>query len=175
MYTVIIVDDDIWARADIRASFESLSSSFEIVAEFGSAEDALGWLYINEVDLVVTDVCINRRSGLDMIRIARKNNVNAIWVVLTGYDDFSFIQDAFVNQVFYYMLKPIRNDELKAVLERASLQLEKERALQPLGARNMQKDDIGMVIEYIDGHYAEDITLEELARKFHIDSSYLSH
>lgn len=175
MYRAIIVDDDLWARADIRASFESLTTSFEVVAEFGSAEDALRWMYSNQVDLVVTDICMNRRSGLEMIRIAKENNIHAIWVILTGYDDFSYIQDAFVNQVFYYMLKPIRNDEMKSVLERACLQLDKERNLQPRSGQNVKRDDISMLMAYINEHYAEEISLEELARMFHIDSSYLSH
>ena len=175
MYKVIIVDDDFWARADIRASFESISSRFEIVAEFDCSEKALRWMYSNPVDLVITDICMDRQSGLEMIRVAKENNVHAIWVIISGYDDFHYIQEAFRNQVFYYMLKPISNEELKSVLDRASAQLAKEPTVLPHAEPHDQQDTLGMLMAYIEEHYAEEYTLEELALKFHIDSSYLSH
>jgi len=177
MYKVVIVDDDMWARADIRATFESLSGDFEVVAEFENAESALWWMYSNQVDMVLTDICMNRQSGLDMIRVAKANGVRAIWVIISGYDDFAFIQEAFRNQVFYYMLKPIQNEDLKSVLDRASVQLSKEADSQriPEPETKNNQDVLGMLVSYIQEHYAEDITLEELAQMFHIDNSYLSH
>ena len=173
MYTAIIVDDDQWARVDIRTSFEQLSCGFEIVAEFASAEKALGWMYTHPVDLVFTDICMTKQSGLDMIRLARENSIEAVFVIISGYDDFHYVQEAFRNQVFYYMLKPIKDDELRDLLERVSIHLAQKTVLTPQETEG-KADLFGSVMAHIRQHYDEEFTLEELAQQFHVNSSYLS-
>ena len=175
MYTAIIIDDDQWARVDIRASFEQHGTGFDVVAEFASAEEALLWLRTHPVDLVMTDICMAQQSGLDMIRTARESGLDSVFVIISGYDDFKFVQEAFRNQVFYYMLKPIQDEEMRGLLERISVHLQ-QKPVKNLHENEAQEthDLLSSVAEYVQQHYTEELTLEELAQIFHVNSSYLS-
>lgn len=176
MYKVILVDDDRWARADIRASLESIGCGFEIAAEFENAPTALAWLDGHHADLIITDICMARQSGLDMIRVAREEGLDALYVIISGYDDFSYIQEAFRHQVFYYMLKPLNDGELRAMLERAHAQLDgRKKQTAPVGPTSEMPDLLSSVKAYIRERYAEEMTLDDLAKHFHVNSSYLSN
>lgn len=172
MYKTIIVDDDAWARADMRMIAEDCG--LDIAGEFFCAEDALVYLFANPVDIVITDICMPGQSGLNLIRMARQNNLNYIYIVITGHEDFKYVQEAFKNHVFYYLLKPIKDDEMREVIARACAFLQSAGA--PNAAPREEGDGIYQsVITYVREHYAENFTLNELAERFYVNPSYLSN
>lgn len=169
MRKCILVDDDRWALVDIRASFPFSEYGLEVVAECLNAEDALEAIHQHKPDLVITDVCMEMASGIDLLKICRQNGIDAQFVVVSGYDQFSYVQEAINNGALYYLLKPISGDEARRALERVK-QVLNERA-------DLLKTDVApfqRVLTYIQLHCAEQFSLEDLAQQFGFHKTYLS-
>ncbi|MCM1188053.1 MAG: helix-turn-helix domain-containing protein [bacterium] len=172
MYHVIIVDDDKWAIEDIKESFCFADWGFQVTGEYGSAEDALPHILAENPNLVVTDIQMNRQSGLDMIRICREKGMETVFILVSGYDDFDYVQDAFRYGVFFYLLKPIDDGKVRAVMEQLWEKLDQNRS--PANEAP-STDTFEKAVAYIDEHYLEAITLDSVAKALFINKNYLSH
>ena len=82
MFRAILVDDDKWALADIRAVFQSIESGFELAGAFTNADDALVYLMNHPVDLVMTDICMGGKSGFDLLRLTAENHLSFISIII---------------------------------------------------------------------------------------------
>jgi two-component system response regulator YesN len=65
-----------------------------------------------------------RLSGLELVNEARKLDFDLEFILLSGYSDFSYIQQAIKNQVFDYLLKPLDRDEMISVLRKIKAKLD---------------------------------------------------
>ena len=64
MRTVILIDDDIRALADIRETFHFDRYGFEIAGEYRSAEEAIAAAEASAPDLIVSDICMSAKHIL---------------------------------------------------------------------------------------------------------------
>ncbi len=90
---------------------------FEIVEADGSAV-AEKLLNEQEFDIVFTDIRMPGMDGLTLIDIWRTRLSQTQWVVLSGYDDFSYAQKAITLGVMDYLLKPVSKKSARRTLER---------------------------------------------------------
>lgn len=171
MYTVIIVDDDKWAIEDIKQSFRFHEWGFQIIGEHGCAETALEAIVRLQPDLVISDIKMSMMSGLEMIDACRVKGIHTRFVIVSGYDSFEYVQEAFKNNVYFYLLKPLEDQKVEELMGRVKLQLDKE---QQETAVELKKDSLGMALDYINEHFAEPITLETVAEQAFINKAYLS-
>lgn len=58
------------------------------------------------------------KNGLEMIADTREK-FNYIAIILTGYSEFEYAQQAIRNGVSDYLLKPLDMDEMRTALEKA--------------------------------------------------------
>jgi len=171
MYQVIIVDDDRWAREDIKKSFCFSTYEFAVQAEYNSAETAFEGIKKSPPELVISDIRMGRWSGIDLIRKCRENEINSLFVIVSGYDDMEYIQEAFTYNAFYYILKPIEDDKVQKLMQRITDQLdtknEAQRTERPL-------DTLGKAMQYIDEHFTEYVSLSVVADALFVNKNYLS-
>ncbi|MDL2318106.1 helix-turn-helix domain-containing protein [Eubacteriales bacterium OttesenSCG-928-A19] len=171
MFRAVIVDDDKWALEDIKQSFAFETHGFVLEAAFASAEDALVAILRSPPDLIVSDIRMQRNSGLDMVRILREHHVASVFVLVSGYDDFAYAQIAFRYGVFDYLLKPIDDEQVHDLMHRIRAHLEKHGGDQTPA---YSADIVGEALRYIDAHYARSMSLEELAANLHMNKNHLS-
>lgn len=169
MRKCILVDDDRWALVDMRASFRFAEYGFEVVGEYANAEEAMVGILEHRPDLVITDVCMDGSSGLDLIRACRSNSIAVQFIIVSGYDQFSYVQEALNNGAMYYLLKPLNQNETNAALARVKAVLDESRSERQPGVSPFRQ-----VLAYVQIHYAESYTLEELAKRFGFSTAYLS-
>lgn len=175
MHTVIIVDDDKWAIEDIKQSFRFEAWSFTIIGEYLHAEDALTAIQEKKPDLVISDIKMNKMSGLDMIEACRTAGVDSKFVLVSGYDSFEYVQKAFLNKVYFYLLKPLNDDDVVHLMERLTKELADEN-IDPSVILNLpeKKGSFERAIEYINAHFTEPLSLSDVADKAYINKAYLS-
>lgn len=171
MYRVILVDDDVWSREDIKASFDFARHGFEVIGEYSNAETGLAAILRDYPDLVVSDIRMSANSGLDMLRLCRANNVNALFVLVSGYDSFDYVQEAFRYQAFYYLLKPLDDAQSQELLLRVRSHLILDA---PSKAKTYSNDSFGKAMQYIDEHLETQFSLEEMANALYLNKNYLS-
>lgn len=119
---ILVVDDDNIIRRGLIKIIERLSDDNKVVDNFQNGLLALEYLKENEgtVDLVITDIKMPIMTGIELIEkaIDQLNNP-PLFVVLSGYDEFSYVRDTMKFGAFNYLLKPIKKDELSGIIEEA--------------------------------------------------------
>ena len=127
MYRLILVDDEAIIREGISKCLPWGENGFELAGKFEHGEQALAYLENNSVDIVLTDINMPRMDGLTLSRIISEKYPGVMVLLLSGYDDFEYAQEALKNQVRDFLLKPITADELKEVLNRVENELNLQR------------------------------------------------
>ena len=124
---VIVVDDDKIIRMGLIKILNKLFEDIEVVSDFQNGLFAFDYLKnnSNKVDLVITDIKMPIMTGVELIEKANKELKNPpIFIVLSGYDEFTYVRDVMKNGAFNYLLKPIKKDELKKVIEEVELKIQ---------------------------------------------------
>ena len=109
--SILVVDDEL----EIREGLEALltSESFEVtVAETGQA--GLQKLEDKPFDLMLLDVSLPDRNGLDMLREVRLRDPSLSIILITAYGSIDMARAAFKGGAQDYITKPWSNDELLA-------------------------------------------------------------
>lgn len=137
MYKILVVDDEELIVKGIKSMIERMNhpliGEVYIACEAYEAEELLEE---RQPDIVVTDIRMPDRSGLDLIRDASEQYQDVRFIILSGYEDFQYAKQAFKLGVLDYLLKPASFEELKNVLEKVVKVLESEKAVQLERIRN---------------------------------------
>jgi len=114
-YKVLIVDDEIPARKELRYILEDIDE-IEICGECSNGKDALQFLRTNEIDLLFLDVEMPVMSGIECAQIIMYMPNAPKIVFSTGFDQFAV--NAFELGAFDYILKPYSEERINAAVKR---------------------------------------------------------
>lgn len=123
---ILVVDDDNIIRKGLIKVIERLNDDNEVVGNFQNGSLALEYLKENQgtIDLVITDIKMPIMTGIELIeRAIVELKDPPLFVVLSGYDEFSYVRDTMKFGAFNYLLKPIKKDELSGIIEEAKEKL----------------------------------------------------
>lgn len=126
MYQVLIVDDEksVLSLLQNTINWEMLGLSL-----IGSATDgaqALEILQTNLVDIVITDIRMQKMSGLELSQILYQKYPHIKIIIMSGYAEFSYAQKALRYGALGYCLKPIEPEDLTQLLLKAIGKLHSE-------------------------------------------------
>ena len=93
--------------------------------------------------------------------------------IVSGYDDFSYCQQALRLQITDYILKPVNYEEFGSCIDNLKISLfERRVAEEPAEAR--EERPITGITRYLQEHLAEEVSLSVLAERFHLNPQYIS-
>lgn len=117
-YKVLIVDDEKLERILLMKACNWDSLGFEVVANFGSANEAITFLEQNSVDIVFTDINMPHMDGLKFVQYIQENIFDSVkhFVIISGYRDFEYARQAIKLGVKEFLLKPVDFDEMEQLL-----------------------------------------------------------
>ena len=125
VYKVLLVDDD---ENVIAALKRVLRGEGYILLESHNAEEALGVMAHEPIDLVVCDYRLPGMNGIDFFEMTTQKGYDTVNVILTGKPDLTMAMDAINRAVLYkVLLKPWDNDILRVMMRRALEQRETAR------------------------------------------------
>ena len=114
--SILVIDDE----AEIREGLELLlSSEGYAVTSAGTGEAGLVRLEQEPFDLLLLDVSLPGRSGLDLLRDIRQRDPHLPIVLITAYGSIDMARQAFKSGAQDYITKPWSNDELLAQIASA--------------------------------------------------------
>lgn len=146
MYHVLLVDDEPFALEGLRDFIPWGDYDFQVQGCALNVAQALELIGQQTPDLVVTDICMPERNGIDLISALKEAAPDTRVIVLSGYGEFEYAHAALQYGAAAYLLKPVDRAQLCGLLAetRASLE-ESSRLRQAIGLheRNVQK--------YVDG------------------------
>jgi DNA-binding LytR/AlgR family response regulator len=111
---VIIIEDELPARAKLVSMLAAMDSSVQVVAQLGSVKESLEWLKNNlEPELAFVDIQLSDDHSFE---IFKKHPVTFPVVFTTAYD--KYLLESFEFNAIDYLLKPITEEKLKRSLEK---------------------------------------------------------
>ena len=127
MYKLIFVDDEDIVREGISSRLPWGKNGFELAGIFSDGSAALEYVHENGVDVVLSDISMPKMDGLTLSRELSKTHPRVQILLLTGFDEFEYAQEAVRSRVKEFLLKPITAEELAEVLERTRTELDRLR------------------------------------------------
>ncbi len=138
MYKLMIVEDEALARDAILKMIDFARHGFEVVAVCADGQEAAAAYFDQNPDLVITDICMPRMSGLQLAGLIHESGRGTPVIIITGYDDFNYARQAIKTQVASYILKPVTPGEFRDVLTDAQKKLD-ERQTQALAVQKAER------------------------------------
>ncbi|WP_123041641.1 response regulator transcription factor [Cohnella candidum] len=131
MYDVLIMDDEPWARQIVKSLGDWDRLGLRIV---GEADD--GYLGIElaaerKPHIIITDMRMPGLGGDKLLQSLQERFPNVKILIMSGYEDFSYLKQAIQSKAVNYMLKPISAEELNQSLAECIEQLNKESSESP--------------------------------------------
>jgi two-component system response regulator YesN len=112
MYKVLIVDDEPLVRLAIKSLVDWQNHGFIVDLEAGNGKQALNILRENPgIDMMVTDINMPVMDGLVLITEIRKLGLTPEILVLSAYNDYNLVRQAFKLGVNDYILKTEMNPD----------------------------------------------------------------
>ncbi|RAR43600.1 response regulator [Paenibacillus sp. MDMC362] len=127
MYTILIVDDEPIVREGIRNRIQWADHGFECIGDCENGRDALEAVTRRQPDVVLTDINMPYMDGLELSRHITERFPKTKIIILTGFDDFEYAQQAVKLQVTDFILKPVTSAELREMLDKLKLEMDEER------------------------------------------------
>lgn len=169
MNTLFIADDEASIREGLKyiADWESLG--FRLCGEASNGVDALTQILALQPSLALLDVRMPKMHGTEVIRRAREAGYQGKCVILSGYSDFKYAQEAIRSGVSYYLTKPLDEDELYTVVRdvQEALSAEKQRSSHIADLQDKAKNVI--LHELITGTLSAPLSADDLEH-FHLEA-----
>ena len=122
---LFIVEDEVFALRTLCRKIEDLNEDFEIIGTAADGIEALPLIEKTHPDVVLTDIRMSRMDGITLIRTLKEKNINAVPVIISGYQEFEYAKQAIQLGVTDYLLKPVEPDELRKCLASCREKLKK--------------------------------------------------
>lgn len=132
MYRLAICDDNQADVSYLQALLEKWAESAQTSLKIESYPSAEAFLFQYEedksFDLLLLDIEMGRMSGVELARRLRRENRRVQIVFITGY--MEYIGEGYDVEALHYLLKPVTQEKLCSVLDRAAERLKsKEKEL----------------------------------------------
>ena len=171
---VLLVDDEIMIREGFKRLFDWQAHDCEVVGEAGDGMEALAKIDALRPDIVIMDINIPIMNGLKVIQLSRMKNPNTAFVIVSGYDDFSYCREALRLQITDYILKPVNYEEFGTCIDNLKISLFEQRVSAVMESEKQEERTITGITRYLQEHLAEEISLAVLAEQFHLNPQYIS-
>lgn len=116
MIKIYLVEDEYYVRTSIKINTPWQQNGFVVVGEANNGKKAYEDILELCPDICIVDINIPILNGLELIKKVRENNIRAHFIILTGYSEFKYAQQAIELGVSNYILKPINYNSLMTAL-----------------------------------------------------------
>jgi two-component system response regulator YesN len=184
--TILIVDDEPRTRQGLKKMLEAWSAGRFQLCAAADGNEALAFLNSQTVHLVITDIRMPEMNGLEFLQAFHTKHNKPAVIILSGYSEFDYAQEAIRLGVLNYLLKPINKQKLIEAVEKALEVQEKEqrteimqRAFDSQLVQIKQEDHqtrspIKEAMQYVDANLKGQLSLREVADHVHLNPSYFS-
>lgn len=126
MYKLVIIEDELMVRRNIIRKIEWNKYGFEVAGQAENGKEGLEVIEAVNPHVVITDIEMPFMNGLELSAIVREKYPSIKVVLLTGFDEFKYAQQAIKLNVMEYILKPLSSENLIKVLMRIKALIDEE-------------------------------------------------
>jgi len=127
LYKIIFADDEAIIRDNVSTLINWREHGFDLVGVCANGHDLVEMAELEQPDLVILDINMPFIDGITAARLIKEEVPNVKLAFLTGYDDFSYAQQAVDLNVLKYILKPITAAAMGELLSEIRRMLDEEK------------------------------------------------
>ncbi|MEF2244616.1 MULTISPECIES: response regulator transcription factor [unclassified Paenibacillus] len=113
---VLVVDDEAIIRRGIITLLQQMHADIALCMEAKNGKAALEMMEQELPDLIVSDIKMPVMDGMELIKAVKERQPHIAIVILTGYADFCYAQQALKYGVSDYLLKPVTKEKMEEML-----------------------------------------------------------
>lgn len=126
MYRIMIVDDEPAALGHLKKILEKRCPEFSVCCEAENGEEAFKRLEREKPDVIITDVKMPIMDGIELVRRIKTEYPEMLSLVVSGYQEFSYVRGAIQSEVCDYILKPVIPSGLMEAMEKIRRRLDQK-------------------------------------------------
>lgn len=164
VYKIVIVDDEYVYRKGLSNFIPWQDTPFSLLELASGGEQAKNMIFRHQPDIIISDIHMTPMNGIELAQWVRQNYPFAQIILMGNTSD----QKKYLSKMpsADFIDKPLLTPEgLESALTRAAHKLDE------IGRNHVTMIHI---LEYIDSHYQEILSLKDLALQFNFNYSYLS-
>ncbi|BBI36350.1 response regulator transcription factor [Cohnella abietis] len=178
---ILVVEDEKLIRDGI---ISIITSKINFVTNIFSADSGLAGIDIanhKRPHLIITDIRMPDMTGLEMARLIQEMSIDTSFVVVSGYSDFQYTQQAVQNNsIKDYLLKPIYWADLVKAVTKVH---QETHTKDPVALDNNEIDSSGIsetrniikrAKQFIRANYNKEISLQMVGDYLYLNPSYFS-
>lgn len=127
MYKLLVVDDEKQIAQGIANGTPWNSWGFTISGVCSNGLEAIENIKTDKPDVVLSDIRMAKMDGVELMNYLNKHYPEIKIIILSGYNDFEYLQMSIKNRVMEYLLKPTDLDEFEALFLKVKKSLDEER------------------------------------------------
>lgn len=173
---MLIVDDEAFAREAVIESVDWGQYGLEVKG-VSSAAEALAFMCVQKVDILMTDIKMPQKDGLELIEEVHGKGLKPGIIVLSSFNEFDLVRNAMRLGAEDYLFKPsmMPRDILDAVLKVKDRRSGKHECVPGRGVQEVQKREMQKAVEYIGEHLGDkDLSLSVVSDHVGMSRNYFS-
>jgi two-component system response regulator YesN len=181
LFKVVIVEDEQLILDNLIGKIEQFDLGFQVVGTAKNGKKALELITELHPDLVITDIRMPVMDGLELIKQITYQFPDIKKVIISGFSEFKYAQQAIQYGVKDYLLKPVEANafrktltELRILLS-SEMQTIKNSLLKKIDTQQLSTEELLEEFQfYLKEHYTHEINLEELSKSLNLNPTHLS-
>ncbi|MEG2017254.1 MAG: response regulator [Clostridium sp.] len=178
MIRTIIADDEKVIRNGLKKLLEASELPLSISEPASNGTEAVELIKSSLPQIILMDINMPGIKGLQVIEAVKPYVPDAKIIIISGHDDFHYVQRALQLGAFDYLLKPINKSQLIDVIKKAVdtlMPTEKNISFTEPTKPDNGNSISAKAIEYIKDNYNDcELTLATLSKLFHVSESYMT-
>lgn len=188
MYRILVADDEPIERMVVTKKLQKYFPGQLEIFQAENGREAVEIFQGEGCDIALLDIEMPGIGGLEAAEMIRRENRECSIIFLTAFDEFSYAKRAISVKALDYILKPADDGELQTVIEEAMQLVDRgsqgnlQRAEPEKSASSSLEDESQEITRisvaadkikfYIEKHYKEDVSLQELAGMMDYSDAY---
>ena len=128
MLKVVIVDDEKMICSLIAQLLDWKELGAKIVGMAYTGTEAFEMIQEQRPDIIISDIRMPGYDGLELIKRTKEEGIESEFVMISGFKQFEYAQNAMKYGVKYYLLKPIEEDKLTEIIKEIAENIARRRA-----------------------------------------------
>lgn len=117
MIQVMVIEDEPPILRSICNKIEEINSNFKVIDTACNGSEAIQKIVENKkIAVIFVDINLPVMNGISVLDYIKRNQFDIFSVVISGYKDFDYVKAAFENNTMDYLLKPLKEEELRRIL-----------------------------------------------------------
>lgn len=178
MYKALIIDDEKPVQIAIQKLGHWSAYQIEPPRLACNGKDGLQAMREFHPDIVFVDMNMPVMDGASFLKAASLEFPDSQYIVVSGYDQFSYAQQALHYGACEYLLKPVEEEALNDAIEKAILRIDPEASFgagETEARANISPEEVVTIIkEYIDNNFCQNIRITMFSEKYFFSTEYLT-